>query len=540
MQELKLTVQDVLRRKSFRNAEVIAGSNGLNRPVKWSHILETQDFESLVNGGELILTTGLGFQLNLAAQLQYVERLIEKNVSAICIEVGPDGHKMPPEIIDLANRHGFPVIVFKEIVRFVDITQDLHTHIINQHHEMLSQLDRLSRKFISLSMTQNGILRILQEIHRLFQQNTFFIDKHLKPFYYPAEGKSSIEIIQEYIETEIQSTDVQKVVFINEHAYAFMPVRGLGQTWGFLCMKLSESYSEDFLFLLLDRAALAVAQILLRNKTIEERKQNMEDDLVRNLLNGRSYEEDELQTYLPSSNQNTYFRVFVIKLEVGDINTNEIDWEEIKLRRAILIRSLFKRNGFFPAVSIRKNEIAVIASFIANDPLKITIDPFVHIMKQVSKIDEQPFSDKKSYRIGISHVYKNFADTQIGYEETKKVLVLNASKIVQTHFYEELGIYRLLLRSESPQYLESFALEYLTPLLNYDAETESNLLETLKVYLECQGSKKETSERLYIVRQTLYHRLGRIEQLLGHDFMQPSNRLALEVAIRAYELVKSN
>ena len=39
-------------------------------------------------------------------------------------------------------------------------------------------------------------------------------------------------------------------------------------------------------FSLLDRAALAITQILLRNRTIEERKQKMEDEFVRNLLNG--------------------------------------------------------------------------------------------------------------------------------------------------------------------------------------------------------------------------------------------------------------
>ena len=74
-------------------------------------------------------------------------------------------------------------------------------------------------------------------------------------------------------------------------------------------------------------------------------------------------------------------------------------------------------------------------------------------------------------------------------------------------------------------------------MLEFDQKLNSNLFETLRVYLECSGSKKETSDRLFIVRQTLYHRLDRLETLLGKDFMEPANRLAIETAIKAYELV---
>ena len=36
---------------------------GLDRQVKWSHVLEVKDFGSLINGGEMILTTGVGLQV---------------------------------------------------------------------------------------------------------------------------------------------------------------------------------------------------------------------------------------------------------------------------------------------------------------------------------------------------------------------------------------------------------------------------------------------------------------------------------------------
>jgi len=81
MNELKLTVGNVISRDLFNSAQVIAGAGGLDRHVKWSHILEITEFESLINGGELILTTGAVFELSISTQIQYMKLLIEKTIN---------------------------------------------------------------------------------------------------------------------------------------------------------------------------------------------------------------------------------------------------------------------------------------------------------------------------------------------------------------------------------------------------------------------------------------------------------------------------
>lgn len=540
MNDIILTVKDILTRDSFDSAKVIAGIDGLDRPVKWSHILETTEFESLINGGELILTTGASVGSNLSSQITFVKRLIERDVAGICIELGSNFKVIPTELIELANEVHFPIIVFEEVVKFVDITQDLHTFIINQHHEMLSQLDRLSRTFSALSLTHNGILKILQELHQHFQQNVFFINDDAKFYYYPSESKDIELLIRDKVKNTSVDVNEQGIFTLEDHTFALMPVRGLGQTLGHLCLQIEQPSSEGFLFLLLDRAALAIAQVLLRNRTIEERKQNMEDELVRNLLSGLDYELDDIHTYLPTPSRNMYFRIFTIHFAFLEVNLSEEDWEEIKLQRSMMIRSLFKRKGFFPAVSTKKNEISVIASFIAADDFKHDTDRFQQILKDITDLDENNFIDGKKCTFGVSMVYKDISDATTGYAETIKVLKLNESEITKTSFYENLGVYRLLLLLKNSNYLESYVNEYLAAVLNYDTNSDGNLFETLTIYLECNGSKKETSDRLFIVRQTLYHRIDRLEKLLGENFMAPSNRLALEVAIMAHRLLKDN
>lgn len=537
MTEFVLTVKDILNRETFNSAKVIAGSKGLIRQVKWTHILEVKEFESLINGGELILTTGVGLQLDLPTQHKYLKSLIDKNAAGICIEIGTYFKEIPFELIQLANEHDFPIIIFEEIVKFVDITQDLHTHIINQHHQMLTQLDTLSRKFIGLSFAPNGILKILQELHNYFQQGVLFITDDSKSHYYPSEIGNLETALRGYIEKS-QMDNTEKITrTIDNDIFALIPVRGLGQTWGYLCLQMKQQLSNELFFLILDRAALAIAQILLRIKTIEERRQNMEDEIVQNLMKGREYEQDDIHTYLPTANSKMYFRIFLIQMDFPEISMVEEDWEEVKLQRAMLVRSLFKRHGFFPAVSSGKTEISVIASFITDDCLKGETEKFSQIIRSITEMKEQSYLDGSSCTFGISRVYKDLVQVKDGYKEAKEVFKMHGSKITKTYFYENLGIYRLLLALKNSGFLEDYINDYLYVVLDYDKKMESTLFATLCVYLECNGVKNETADRLFIVRQTLYNRLDKLESILGSKFMEPSNRLALEVAIKAHQLV---
>ena len=536
----ELTVKEILKRNTFQNAKVVAGNNGLNKQIKWTHILETNQFESLINGGELILTTGAGLQLDSPTELTYVNNLIKRKTVGICVELGTHVNHISNEIIQLANKHHYPIIIFEEIVKFVDITQDLHSLIINQHHQILSQLNELSTKFNELSLLPNGILKILQELHACFKQSTLFITDDVRSYYYPPE----IKYIEKQIRFYFSGSDIyhvhENIISLHEGNFALVPVKGLGQTWGHLCLQVEveDNILNEFLFSVMDRAALAIAQIMLRNRTIEERKQNIEDKLVRNLLQGKEYDSDELQSILPFSAKSLYYRLILIQLNHTETNPEE-DWNEIKLQQSMMFRSLFKHHGYFPAISISKNDIAIISFFRQKDSLVTDTSKFSQIVQSIIEIREKNMFDGSGCIFGISKVNKNICELTTSYQEAKKILFLQGSNISSSIFYEHIGVYRLLLLQHNAGQLDLYIHDYLGPVLNYDLEMKSELFKTLEVYLDCQGSKKEAAEQLFIVRQTLYHRLRKIEELLGKDFMKSNNRLALEIAIKAYYISKA-
>ena len=65
-----------------------------------------------------------------------------------------------------------------------------------------------------------------------------------------------------------------------------------------------------------------------------------------------------------------------------------------------------------------------------------------------------------------------------------------------------------------------------------------DLFQTLRVYLEHNGSIKETAEELYIHRSSLLYRLEKIVDLLNIDINDSESRFNLMIAFKLYDLYR--
>lgn len=150
------------------------------------HVLESASLESLIHGEEMILTTGMSASTDLDAALSFMQNLIDKNAACLCIELGAYFSAIPQEMIALSNLHDFPLIQFTRTVRFVDITLDLHSLIINRHHRMLQELESISREFHRLTLTSQGTLKVLQLLCKSTRTQILYMQLQGKPLFFPA------------------------------------------------------------------------------------------------------------------------------------------------------------------------------------------------------------------------------------------------------------------------------------------------------------------------------------------------------------------
>jgi DNA-binding PucR family transcriptional regulator len=105
--------------------------------------------------------------------------------------------------------------------------------------------------------------------------------------------------------------------------------------------------------------------------------------------------------------------------------------------------------------------------------------------------------------------------------------------------FEQTGAYRLLLStmSENPSELRRFYAETVEPLVAYDEQYETDLVQTLETFLEADGNVAGTAQRLFTHRHTVYYRLERVRELSGLDVGSSDGREKLSLGLKAMRVL---
>lgn len=84
------TVAQVLDLDALKRGapQVVAGSAGLERPVRWVHISELADIAGMLHGGELVLTTGVMLPEDREALARYIDDLADVDAAGLVVELG--------------------------------------------------------------------------------------------------------------------------------------------------------------------------------------------------------------------------------------------------------------------------------------------------------------------------------------------------------------------------------------------------------------------------------------------------------------------
>jgi sugar diacid utilization regulator len=114
------------------------------------------------------------------------------------------------------------------------------------------------------------------------------------------------------------------------------------------------------------------------------------------------------------------------------------------------------------------------------------------------------------------------------------LLVVGPGHIART---ADLGVYRLLLALRKSGDLQPFVARELAPL-RATARKDDHLLETVEVYLACNGNLSEAAQKLHLHRNSLLYRLHQVRDLLGHDLKNPEQRLALQLALKGRRVLE--
>ena len=97
---------------------------------------------------------------------------------------------------------------------------------------------------------------------------------------------------------------------------------------------------------------------------------------------------------------------------------------------------------------------------------------------------------------------------------------------------EDLGVYALLFGDLGRERIEEFVAETIGRVQQWDTDGAGHLMATLEAYFEHGGQTGRVTEALFVHVNTLYQRLERLDQLLGHEWRRGEQALQVHLAVR--------
>ena len=549
---------DVIRRGSPR---VVAGSSGLSARVRWVHVLELADAAHLLQGGELVLTTGVALPAEPALLARYALDLAAAGVSALAVELGRRYvGALPGVLVRAAADSGLTLIAFEREVPFVEITEAVHARIIDAQLEELRASERLHEVFTELSVAGASPDEIVRQAATLAGRPVILADLSHQVLACEPGSADPARLLAGFARRSRALSALQTASSPGRTAYdeasrwLFTPVGARGEDWGRVILVCGgPPAGTDTVLIERAAATLALGRLLTRHAESLDRQAHRTlitgiisqahadpaEAAVRSRalgvpVDGRQLIAMVLRLRDPSGPGVLGVSAHARVLDVADAAAAACRAERIPSLVGTLDDA---RAGAMLSLSPRADQDRVLGGL-------------------ATRITERLGASQDGLVIGVGATAGSIRDVRRSFLEASQVADVaaerpdgwgagsgnlgNLGKLGnlgpdRPAFYRlaDLRLRGLLRLLRDDPRVQTFVERELGALLA--SEPDTSLLDVLAAYLAAGGNKAAAAKSTHLARPTFYERLRRIERILGTDLDSAESRTSLHVALLALE-----
>ena len=529
------TVADLLEIPEIRRGDpiVLAGKSSLDRSVRWVHVSELPDIGSMLAGGEVLLTTGVALPKSHHDIQRYIHGLADAEVAALFVGLGRGFDKCPDAMIDAAEARGVPLIELRSTIPFVQVTEAVHSLIVNRHMVELLRAERTHETFTTLELEGASLTTILREAATLAQAPVILEDLSHRVLAYNAHGRFDEDVLFAWEERSRRCHSSERTATFEEVGWITTNVGARGETWGRL-IAVVETTASPQQKIVVERAASAIAI----HRLLERDEIAIEHDARRSLLLDileRSYaSQEELQARAAAVGVKVKHRTLVpvvVRFAGAPAETQARKTGRDAVRAVEIAASSFSDSVLVAATSA--DTVALLVTRDPHESRETKLQPLaIAIHDQIGRL-----KPPRSASIGVSGDVSAMADVSRGVLEASEIAEAGRDSSRNAPYVElpDVHVRGLLFLLRADHRVQSFVERELGPLLSLDPDRRRDLLEALRTYLHVGRNKSLAADELHMSRPALYHRLKTIESLLDVDLDDVEACLSLHVAVVALE-----
>lgn len=538
----EITISDILQLALPVKTAVLSGGAQDRRTVRWVALLTTwNDLPNQVQTGDLVLVPPHLQQkiseLSLQAKLT---ELAEFEIAGVIL-FDPVSDKLA----ESTNQLSLTLLQLPAEAVTRDIHRGIATLLVDRQYATAERGMQLYRKLAEMSREEQGLDAMTDLISKLTGKIVVIQDKRLEIKASSAPRNNKLAFDMPTLFELITQREQLPAVLRNRKAAArarptywqqILPIENLGRlvspivsgdrARGYLSL-IGPADDLDLLdSLAVEHGAAACALEMAKAKAVSEAKKALRGNFLEGVLAGTLpiKEIERLEGRLDHDTRQPH----------AAITTMWTNNDPPSLRRLETSINWLLRNHSRPAlVHIYGETHICIFQALKNEE---DIDSALELGRRLKENAAKEFPEANLIA-GLSGPATTLSDWPKIYNEALQAMQLgerlHLSEIVE---FNSLGVYRVLGQLEDIPNVRQFTEQVIGPLVEYDRQHRSSLVQTIDFYFAHHGNISQTAEALFIHRNTLLYRLERIQELTNHELNQANMRLALHLALKLWQL----
>jgi purine catabolism regulator len=540
------TVAEVLALDAVRqgNPRVVAGASGTDRRVRWVHVTELTDVREILRGGELVLSTAIAWPEDREALARFVADLAALGAAGLVVELGRRySQSLPKPLLLAAEKHRLPVITLGRDTRFVTITEAVHARIIDTQLAELRASEEVHQTFTELAVEGAGPGEVVRQIAKMADRPVVLENLAHQVLVYDATGSTAEALLDGWEGRSRAVRPPSRTAYDERSGWLTTVVGARGQDWGRLVVVCDGVAAPvpTRLTMLAERGAATLAL----NRLMQRDRESLERQTHRTLLTAiLNHDHSAAEVALRARAIGVALdgkRLVGIVLRLrgprqsssiqGATIENQARLRELTDQAAAAVREK-RLNALIGAAD--EHSVGLLLALGPQDREDTALGGFADATRRLAG----PGGDEFAIAVG----------TSVGSVRDARRSLLEAIQVADAAVrqyggppYHRLVDVRLrgllhLLRDDAR--LQTYVERELGPLLAYDTERGTNLVEMLGVYLDQGRNKSAAADAAHLSRPSFYERLRRIERVLGVDLGSVESCLSLHVALLALDAVR--
>lgn len=144
---MSITLREIVKQVEHLEMKLVAGEEGLDREVLWTHMVDSDTISAFLQGQELTFTTGIGISEKLPL-LKLVREVYRNGASGIVINIGPYVDKIGQDVLDFANEKAFPVFEVPWKIHMAEIMRIICFAITKEQQSRIEVTAALNNAFL--------------------------------------------------------------------------------------------------------------------------------------------------------------------------------------------------------------------------------------------------------------------------------------------------------------------------------------------------------------------------------------------------------